>query len=127
MLSEGIMVVLGTLILIWPVPLINIFSSDPELTAIADTYIRIAAVGYMMLSFNMVLQNCISGAGDTLPPMVISLIIVWAIQIPLGWLLSKSSLGVFGVRWAVVAGAALNMIAFTTYFKMGRWKRKRIY
>ena len=118
---------MGTLILIWPEAAINIFNSDAELGAIANTYIRIAAVGYMIMSFNMVLQHCISGAGDTLPPLLIGLIIVWAIQIPLGWVLTQSSLGVFGVRWAVVAGGALSMIAFTVYFKMGRWKRKRLY
>jgi putative MATE family efflux protein len=126
-LSEGILVIMGTLILIWPEAAINIFNSDAELGAIANTYIRIAAVGYMIMSFNMVLQHCISGAGDTLPPLLIGLIIVWAIQIPLGWVLTQSSLGVFGVRWAVVAGGALSMIAFTVYFKMGRWKRKRLY
>jgi putative MATE family efflux protein len=126
-ISEGILLVLGLLIMIFPVAVIHIFSTDPALDAIADTYVRIASLGYMIMAFSMVLQNCISGAGDTLPPMVIGLIIVWIIQIPLGWYLSHTSLGVFGVRWAVVCGGFINMVAYTLYFRSGRWKNKRIW
>jgi putative MATE family efflux protein len=125
--TEAILLVLSTAIIIWPVPIISIFSSDPSLTAIADTYVQIASIGYMVMAFTMVLQSCISGAGDTLPPMLIGLFIVWAVQIPLGYFLSNTSLGVFGVRWAVVAGGIINAIAYTVYFRMGRWKRKRLY
>jgi putative MATE family efflux protein len=128
LLSESILLVLGLAILIWPAAVINIFSHDPELDAIADTYIRIASAGYMVMAFSMVLQSCISGAGDTLPPLVIGLVIVWIIQIPLGWYLSShTSLGVFGVRWAVVSGGFINMIAYTIYFRTGRWKKKKIW
>lgn len=125
--SEGILLVLGLLIMIFPVAVIHIFSSDPALDKIADTYLRIASVGYMVMAFSLVLQNCISGAGDTLPPMIIGIIIVWIIQIPLGWYLSRTTLGVFGVRWAVVAGAFINMITYAYYFRSGRWKYKRIW
>ena len=126
-LSEGILLLLGILIMIFPAAVIHIFSSDPALDAIANTYIRIAAIGYMVMAFSMVLQNCISGAGDTIPPMLIGLVIVWIIQIPLGWYLAHTSLGVFGVRWAVVSGGFINMIAYTYYFRSGRWKNKRIW
>jgi putative MATE family efflux protein len=125
--SEGLLLVLGLLIMIFPVAVIHIFSSDPALDAIADTYVRIASIGYMVMAFGLVLQNCISGAGDTLPPMIIGIIIVWIIQIPLGWYLSNTSLGVFGVRWAVVGGAFINMITYAYYFRSGRWKTKRLW
>jgi putative MATE family efflux protein len=126
-ISEGIMIVISTAIMIWPASVVHIFSSDPGLDAIANTYIRIAAIGYMVASFSMVLQNCITGAGDTLPPMIIGIVIIWAIQIPLSIFLTHGSLGVYGVRWAVVTGALLNMFAYTIYFKLGRWKTRRIY
>jgi putative MATE family efflux protein len=126
-LSEGILLLLGILIVIFPAAVVHIFSSDPALDAIANNYIRIAAIGYMVMAFSMVLQNCISGAGDTIPPMLIGLVIVWIVQIPLGWYLAHTSLGVFGVRWAVVTGGFINMIAYAYYFRSGRWKNKRIW
>jgi putative MATE family efflux protein len=125
-ISEGFLAVIAIIILLWPVIIINIFSSDPGLNAVADTYIRIAAAGYIVASFNMVLQQCITGAGDTLPPMIISIIIVWVLQIPLAIFLSRTSLGVFGVRWAIAGGAVASMIAYSIYFKLGRWKNKRL-
>jgi putative MATE family efflux protein len=125
--SEGILVLIGLAIMMWPASVIHIFSSDPGLDAVAITYVRIASVGYMVASFSMVLQNCISGAGDTIPPMIIGMIIVWGLQVPLAIVLSHGSLGVFGVRWAVVGGSMMSMVAYTAYFKIGRWKTKRIW
>jgi putative MATE family efflux protein len=126
-LSEAVLVLIALAIFIRPGIAISLFSSDPALNAVADTYIRIAAAGYCVASFNMVLQQCVVGAGDTIPPMIIGIVIVWVIQIPLAILLAHTDLGVFGVRWGIVAGSVTSMIAYTVYFKMGRWKRKRVY
>ena len=126
LISEIILIMAGAAILFWPSAVVDIFSLDPDLGAIADNYIRIAALGYMIMAFYLVLQNCITGAGDTLPPLLIGLVIVWVIQIPLGWLFTKTGLGVYGVRWAVVIGQVLAMIAYSIYFRSGRWKKKRI-
>jgi putative MATE family efflux protein len=126
-LSEAILVIIALMILIWPDIVIKIFSSDADLNAVADTYIRIAAAGYCVASFNMVLQQCIVGAGDTIPPMIIGIVIVWIFQIPLAILWSHTSMGVFGVRWAVAAGTIVSAIAYTVYFKRGRWKKRRVY
>jgi putative MATE family efflux protein len=125
--AESVLIVAGIAILIWPKVVINIFSSDPSLEVIAVRYVQISAFGYMVLAFSMVLQNCISGAGDTIPPMVMGLIIIWAVQVPLGLVLTHTDIGVYGVRWAVVAGGVINMVAYVTYFRLGRWKRKRIW
>jgi Na+-driven multidrug efflux pump len=126
-LSESILVIIALVILIWPGLVVNIFSSDPSLNAVADTYIRIAAAGYCVASFNMVLQQCIVGAGDTIPPMIIGIVIVWVFQVPLAIFLSHTDLGVFGVRWGVAAGTIMAAAAYTIYFKWGRWKKKRVY
>ncbi len=125
-ISEAVLVIIGAVVITWPTVIIHIFSTDAGLDAIAVSYIKIAAVGYMVTSFNTVLQSCISGAGDTIPPLLIAVVIVWALQVPLGASLSHTSLGVFGVRWAIVAGAMLSMVAYAAYFRLGRWKRKQI-
>ncbi|MBN1189993.1 MAG: MATE family efflux transporter [Dehalococcoidales bacterium] len=125
-ISEAILVFLAVIILINPEMVIRIFSSDAGMISVGSSYIRIAAAGYAIISFVLVLQSCISSAGDTLPPMLISLISVWVIQVPLAIFLSHTSLGVFGVRWAIVGGTFLGAIAFVVYFKIGRWKNKRV-
>jgi Na+-driven multidrug efflux pump len=60
-------------------------------------------------------------------PMVIMLLNMWVVQVPLAYFLPKvTGLGVFGVRWAIVAGAAAAAVIYTIYFRLGRWKYKKV-
>jgi putative MATE family efflux protein len=126
-LVEGFMLICSVVILLWAESIIRIFSSEPELVEIAGTFLRIAAAGYLVMGFSGALQQSISGAGDTVPPMVVSLVNMWLVMLPLAYFLPQiTNLGVYGVRWAMVASTILGAVAFTTYFKLGRWKHKKI-
>jgi len=107
--------------------IMRIFNSETELVEMGGIFLRIGAVGYFMIGFVIVMQFCISGAGDTIPPMVFSLMMVWMLQIPLAYLLPDATgLGIYGVRWAIVISIAVSGVAYTVYFKLGRWKQKRV-
>ena len=115
-------------ILLWAEYIIRIFSSDPSLVEMSSAFIRIAATGFLLVGFNTALQQCISGAGDTLPPMLITLLNLWLIQLPLAFILSRyTPLGVYGVRWAMAAGGISAAIAYVIYYQIGRWKRIRVW
>ena len=60
--------------------------------------------------------------------MLITLIGMWVVQLPLVFFLSRDSigLGVYGVRWAIVIGVVMRAVAYSTYFRMGRWRRKAV-
>ncbi|MFC1953699.1 MATE family efflux transporter [Chloroflexota bacterium] len=106
---------------------IRVFNSEPEVVKVAGDFLRIAAAGYISIGVYFVLQQCLSGTGDTFPPMLIAMLNFWLVQIPLAFLLPKySGLGVLGVRWAIVAGMIIGAIAYGTYFRLGRWKRKSV-
>ncbi len=106
---------------------VTIFNKESGLIEMGSRFIRIATAGYFLIGFVIVLQFCISGAGDTIPPMVISLLMMWLIQLPLAYVLPRyTDLGVYGVRWAMVISISVGTIAYTTYFRLGRWKRKRV-
>lgn len=124
---EAFMLVASVVLLLWAPGVIGIFTAEPRLVELASTFLKIAVVSYLVLGFTIVLSQCITGAGDTLPPMIISLVMVWVVQLPLAYFLPKvSDLGVYGVRWALVAGMVVGAAAFTLYFRAGRWKRKSI-
>ncbi len=126
-LLSVMMLVIAAAVLVWAESVIRIFSSNPELVKAASSFIRIAAAGYLFMGFTSSLQQCISGAGDTLIPMAITLINMWLVQVPLAYFLPKmTNLGVFGVRWAMVAGMVTAAIAYTLYFRFGRWKRIKV-
>ena len=80
-----------------------------------------------MLGFGVTLSHCISGAGDTVPPMLATLLTIWLVQMPLAFLLPRvTDLGIYGVRWAMVVSMAVGAVAYTTYFRLGRWRKKKI-
>ncbi len=126
-LAEGFMLICSLAILLWAEGIIHIFSSEPELVKIGSIFLRIAVAGYVVMAFAAVLQQCISGAGDTLPPMLFTTLGMFVVQIPLAFLLPRvTGLGVYGVRWAMVAGTVVGTIAYIVYFRLGRWKRKKV-
>jgi putative MATE family efflux protein len=122
----GIMLVCGLVLLIWAENIISLFNADPNLIKTGGSFLRIAVAGYLGMCLVNVLQSCISGAGDTLVPMLISLAMMWIVQLPLAFLLTRfTGLGAFGVRWAMVASFGLGAVAYVIYFKAGRWQRQK--
>ncbi|MBI2851004.1 MAG: MATE family efflux transporter [Chloroflexi bacterium] len=126
-LLSVLMTILAGAILLWAEYIIRIFSPDPKLIEMAAAFIRIAASGYLLMGLVSSFQQCISGAGDTLVPMAVTLVNMWVVQIPLAYFLPQvGGLGVYGVRWAMVAGSVSAAIAYTIYFAAGRWKRIKV-
>ena len=126
-LVTGIMVLGSLAILLWAEEIITIFSAEPDLVEIAALFLRIATAGYLVMGFSSVLMQSISNAGDTLPPMIFNIIMMWVVQIPLAWALPEyAGMEVLGVRWAIVIGRYVAGAAFITYFWLGRWKLKKV-
>jgi Na+-driven multidrug efflux pump len=52
---------------------------------------------------------------------------MWGIRVPLAIVLPHvANLGVYGVRWALVADTVSSAVIFIIYFQSGRWKKKKI-
>ena len=126
-MASIVMLIFVLVMLFWAEGVVRIFNSEPQLVSIGAAFLRIASVSYLVLGFYLVFQNCISSAGDTIFPMIISLFGTWLLQIPLAYFLPKvTDLGVYGVRWAIVISMVAGAAAYTIYFIVGRWKLKRV-
>lgn len=126
-LAEGVMFIGAVAVLLWAESIVRIFNTEPSLVQSASIFLRIAAAGYLVIGLVVVLEQSIAGAGDTLPPMLISLVMVWMVQLPLAFLLPRvTDLGVYGVRWSIVAGTVVGAVSYIVYFWLGRWKRKQV-
>ncbi len=126
-LAEGVMLVCSLAIWLWAEGIIRIFSPEPAVVELGGIFLRIATAGYAVMALTAVLQQSISGAGDTLPPMLFSTLFMFGVQVPLAWLLPRvTDLGVYGVRWAIVAGTVVGTIAYIVYFRLGKWKQKKV-
>ena len=110
-----------------PKNLVAIFDKNPEVIDIGATMLQTVALGLPFVAVSLILNRSLGGAGDTISPLVITLISLWGLQIPLAAGLSKlESLGVVGVFWAgtiaQIAGAAMAY----WHFKKGHWKKIKI-
>jgi putative MATE family efflux protein len=119
--------VTASAMMIWAKGVVHIFNNDPNLDAIAINYLRIAAVGFLFMGPAGVLTSYLNGVGDTMVPLIASLVSMWAVQIPLAWYLPKvGGLGVFGVRWSMAISLALRAVIYLVYFRMGKWKHTKV-
>jgi putative MATE family efflux protein len=115
--------------IIWLVAegLVRLFNTEPELVKITSTFLRIQIVSYLMFGLVVVLMQCLNGVGDTVIPMVTTLTSMWMVQVPVAYFLSQfTGLGVYGVRWGIVSAVVARAVIYSIYFKLGRWKRKKV-
>ena len=121
------MIICAGVILLWAENIMGIFTDESGLVEMGGVFLRIATAGYLFIAISTVLQNSIAGAGDTVPNMIISVVMVWILQLPLAFVLSKyTDFGVYGIRWAIVSGIFVATIAYVIYFRLGKWKTKKL-
>ena len=126
-LFTGVMFVISVVVWFWPEYVVSIFNTEPGLVEIAATFLRIQIVHFMVSGITLVLMSCLNGVGDTWAPTLNTLITLWGVQMPLAYLLSRfTTLGVFGVRWAMVIAVVVRAAVYVVYFKTGRWKSKKV-
>jgi len=67
------------------------------------------------------------GAGDTMAVMLFELPPMWLVLLPLAFFLPGiTNLGVYEVRWALVAYMLTGAVACVIYSPFGRWKHKKV-
>jgi len=102
------------------------FLKDAAVVREGVRYLKIVALFEIFLGCEVVLEGAFAGAGNSLPPMIISVPLT-AARIPLGFVLAHSSgLGSVGVWWAISATTGLKGLLMALWFKRGKWKEQRV-
>lgn len=104
----------------------SFFISDPEVVTIASQYLMILALSQVFMGLEVVLEGAFLGAGDTIPPMIISMP-GSIVRIPLAYYLGVHlQMGAVGIWWAITLTTIAKGLLFVFWFKRGDWKRKKI-
>jgi putative MATE family efflux protein len=126
-LCTAIMLSATPVLWFWGRDIIRVFNNEPALVEVSYAFIRIQLVSYLVFGYAIALQQCLNILGDTVPAMSVVLLSIFGVQVPLAFLLSQhTGLGVYGTRWAIVIGSVVMAGGYALYFRMGRWKRKRL-
>lgn len=120
--------VTGTLTVVmmtFPTPLARVFTSDPAVIAVASEYIFIIGIAQIFMALDIVLEGAFSGAGNSLPAMVISIPLT-VLRVPLAWYVAvHMGVGVAGVWWVITGLMVARGVLMVAWFSRGYWKHAR--
>jgi putative MATE family efflux protein len=123
---SGITGIISLIFLSFPKTISSFFISDPKVIEISIDYLRILALSQIFMGLEIVLEGTFSGAGNTIPPMVVSVPGSVA-RIPLAYLIAISlGVGVNGIWWAITLTTVVKGIVLALWFRKGKWKKKKI-
>ena len=124
--STSASVLLG-LLAIFAEPAMALFTQDPATIAAGVHAIRVLSLYRVLMTLGVVMDGGLTGAGDTVSPMVVNFIALWMVQLPAVWLLSTYwGWGVNGIWWGLVIGMGVQALLMTLRFRQGRWQHRRI-
>lgn len=124
-MSTGVSVFVTIIVVLFRTPLMSLFTNDPEVIAGGNQYLVIVCAFYVVFSSMFVTNGVLRGAGATIIPMFITLISIWALRIPVSYLLSRewSGLGETGIWWGIPVAWAFGALASYAYYLSGKWKK----
>jgi MATE family multidrug resistance protein len=91
--------------LLFPRPLVELFSSDPEVIALGVSLLRVAALFQLFDGLQVVATGALRGAADTRTPLAWNLAGHWVLGLPVGyWLCFGLDRGVVGLWFGWLVG-----------------------
>ena len=117
----------GGLLIIFPAFFIAPFSGDAAFVEVATVWVRIQAVAGIALGAGQVFQQSFNVAGDTVAPMLVTLASVWALEVPMAFVLSRfTPAEAYGVAIAIALAMFFRLALYGGYYTTGRWLRVRV-
>jgi putative MATE family efflux protein len=126
-IDAGLMILCSIAVAIWAGPLVSFFSSDPAVIAVGVKFLRIVTPFAVFATLGIVLGRAMNGAGETLMPMILTVVSLWGLQVPLGlWLPHHWHPATSGIWWANALAMMAHGILIMLWFLKGHWQRQRV-
>lgn len=122
-----IMLVCALGLTLFAAPLVRMFDRNPEVVRMGADYLRITSFFHVFAALSIVLGRALQGAGDTLAPMVTTIIGLWGIQVPLAIFMAHHMVpATHGIWWSVAITLTVNGLMVGGWFMTNRWKRAKV-
>lgn len=127
LLTLGIMITLALLTFGFAPAIVSAFFQSEDLLAIGVELLRIYALGLPCIGIWIMVESIFGGAGDNIPPMIISIVTSRAIEIPLILILTRIfDMDQTGVWYSIVIYAMTGALASLYWLRRGRWAQKSV-
>lgn len=118
--------IVSVLFLLIPELITRAFSSDADVIEMSSDYLRILALSQVFMAALIVFEGAFSGAGNTMPPMVIGVPAAIA-RLPIAYVLCYIfDVGVNGVWWSITMTTIVSGIILVVWFRKGNWQHREI-
>jgi putative MATE family efflux protein len=106
--------------------LLGAFVRDAQALAIAHELLMLTLWSYVIFGNNSVLSGVMRSSGTVLWPTLISIFSIWAVEVPLAYVLSQhTSLGLTGV-WLAYPAAFVSALVCQTSYYLFVWRKREI-
>lgn len=102
------------------------FTNDSEVIRIGNEYLTTVSLFYIIFAMMFMFSGVMRGAGETIVPMIITLLSLWIVRIPVAWFMSNRMGSEQGIWWSFPIGWAVGLLLSWAYYSTGRWKKKVI-
>ena len=120
--GTSVMAGIGILFLAFPQIFIRIFTNDVEVIQIGKLYLQFLSLTFGFIAFSLVLGKALTGAGDTISPMVITFGAQMGVGLCLVIILSHF-FGLVGVWIGIALSNVVQGGAMWFWYRTGNWKR----
>ncbi len=105
---------------------IRAFTDDTEVIRIGNEYLTTVSLFYILFAMMFMFSGVMRGAGETIVPMIFTLLSLWLVRLPVAWFLSNRMGTEQGIWWSFPVGWAVGLTLAWAYYSTGRWKKKVI-
>lgn len=121
-LASAISIVLIVIVQLLQRPILELFSTDPAVIALASSVLIVALVHEPGRTFNTVFIPALKGAGDVRFPVYIGVASMWGVAVTGGWLLGiQLGWGLPGIWIAMAADEWLRGLVMFVRWRSGAW------
>ena len=126
-IGMGFMVITGAIMVLFAPGLIRVFNREPDVVRIGAQYLQVVSPFYIFAALGIVLGRALNGAGDSMSPMIITILSLWGLQVPLAVFLSRIwQPPTQGIWWAIVTAFVVQGLLVAGWFETGRWKHRKV-
>lgn len=109
-LAGSLMLLLALICHIAPASMIHFFSSDPQVVAVGEEYLRIVSWSFIASGITFVGSSMFQALGNTLPPLGTSVLRLVLVGLPLLWLAQQPGFTLRWIWYLSVLSVTLQMI-----------------
>jgi putative MATE family efflux protein len=123
----AVMAVTAAVLIAFAPHLIGVFDRSPEVVTTGTAFLRTTSGFYVFVALAIVFSRSLHGAGDTLAPMIMTIVSLWGLQVPLAVILGRHMTPpTQGIWWAIAIAVSVHGLLITAWFQTGRWKRRQV-